>query len=142
MISNDITDSTTGVVISSGGMADLFENDIDDVRTGVFIGNSAAADLVDNTITGPEPDGTVFSVGVFVTRTSTGNFSNDVFFGDGDNVIESFDRGIRCRDNSAVRIGSFGNAVPQDDGAGNAVNTDFEGAPGGCATDIFGGAAF
>jgi len=139
LIDNEIAGARNGVFISSGSMADLFLNDISDVTNGVLVTNSAAVDLVDNIITGLDAT-PPFGAGVFVSRTATANFSNDANFGSGDNVIQNFAHGVRCRDNSAVRFGSFSiGAVPQDDGTGNDMNTDFEFE---CAADTSGGAAF
>jgi nitrous oxidase accessory protein NosD len=123
IIDNEIGGGVTGVIVTSGSMADLFRNDISGATTGVLIINSAAADIVKNTITGR---GLAIGSGVVVTRTSTGNFSNDVIFGEDPNTIQNFGIGIACSAFSVVRFGFLsGLTVPQSPGSGNSTPTSF-----------------
>jgi nitrous oxidase accessory protein NosD len=121
LVDNEISGGVNGVFVLSGSMADLFRNTISDVAIGIGVFNSAAADIVDNTLTGR---GTGTGIGVFASRASTANFSNDVIFGNGDNVIQNFGTGILCNFWSVVRFGPAPPVVPQDDGTGNGLNAN------------------
>jgi nitrous oxidase accessory protein NosD len=132
-IGNTIS-ASTGVRITGASVMDVVRNIVDASRTGIFLGNASTADIVGNTLTGPGSN--TNSTGLFVTQTASANVSNDFVFGDAPNTFQAFGGGILCRDNSAIRIGSFNNQVVQDDGTGNGNDAfyDFD-----CATDIFGG---
>lgn len=121
LVGNEISGGVNGVFILSSSMADLFQNSIGGVVTGIGVFNSSSADIVDNTVTGR---GLGIGNGVFVSRTSTGNFSNDVIFGNTPNVIQNFGTGIRCSFWSVVRFGPAPPFVVQNPGTGNGLNAD------------------
>ena len=108
VIGNEITSERNGVFVSSGSSADVVDNEIHNVINGVLVTNGASADIVGNTMTGSGTGFSPFGAGVFVSRASTGNFSNDGTFGTAANTIQNFTRGIRCFDNSAVRFTRHG----------------------------------
>jgi nitrous oxidase accessory protein NosD len=132
ILNNDITGGVNGVIVTSGSMADLFQNDITGATVGIVVINSAAADLVKNVVTGLGISST--SLGVFVSRTSTVNFSNDVIFGNDPNTFQANAVGIACSALSVLRFGlPPGVVVLQLPGTGNSQNTNFQPfSSGGC----------